>query len=41
VEDAKFAVRVGATFPLAAAEEAQRFLGSGQAQGKVILEIDG
>ncbi|MCU1493990.1 MAG: alcohol dehydrogenase [Acidimicrobiaceae bacterium] len=41
VEDAKVAVRVAATFPLAAAADAQRFLESGEALGKVILDIDG
>jgi NADPH:quinone reductase-like Zn-dependent oxidoreductase len=40
VEDAKVAIRVAATFPLPEAADAQRFLESGQALGKVILDVD-
>jgi NADPH:quinone reductase-like Zn-dependent oxidoreductase len=39
VDDAKVTVRVGATFPLDEAADAQRFLETGEARGKVILDI--
>jgi NADPH:quinone reductase-like Zn-dependent oxidoreductase len=40
VDDANLTVRVAATYPLDEAADAQRFLESGQARGKVILDIE-
>jgi NADPH:quinone reductase-like Zn-dependent oxidoreductase len=39
VDDAKLTVRIAATYPLEEAADAQRFLESGRARGKVILAI--